>query len=81
DSAAADRAIATAVREGAFVPLREGRFWFRVGFADVATLDRHLAASRRFEGYAPGTRARLVRARPRRVALRRALVFRILQRR
>ena len=43
-----DRAVATAVREGWFRPLRAGRFWHRVTFEDRPTMQRYLDDHARF---------------------------------
>jgi hypothetical protein len=43
-----DRAVATAVRNGWFRPLRAGRFWHRVLFEDRAALQRYLDDHARF---------------------------------
>lgn len=43
-----DRAVATAVRNGWFRPLRAGRFWHRVLFEDRSAMQRYLDDHARF---------------------------------
>lgn len=80
DNAASDRAVARMLREGLLEEIRSGYFWYTLEFADLAGVEDWLATSRRFGGFAPGTRERLAREPLAPLTVRRALAYGIHRR-
>lgn len=78
--AASDTAVAAVKAAGLFRSLESGRVWHVNTIGDLAALDEYARNTCRYEGYARGTRARLLPYRKGPLVLRRAIKFEVLER-